>query len=253
MAPFTVAPVLPEDLPAVNDITTRAFFKSPRTMSWHIFPNQSAEDISAWRLNRTIHGYNTSSESRYYKLVDDATGKLVGFTIWQVPRVKGSEEDEKKRKAEKDRVEDEFKKSERFPEGGKKKLLDDFDEATERMREEYVDIENDYVEQTFIAISSPFSCLIVDLRLQVLKLIAVLPEYQGQGCGRMLIMSGLEIVDAAGARAELEATPYGKPVYERYGFRKLDEIVFELEKYGSEGRQVTTCMMRDVQMAKTSA
>ena len=66
----------------------------------------------------------------------------------------------------------------------------------------------------------------------------------------MLIKSGLKSVDAAGARAELEATPQGKLVYERYGFREVDEIVFELEGYGSEGRQVTTCMMRDVQLAK---
>lgn len=81
----------------------------------------------------------------------------------------------------------------------------------------------------------------------------MLPEYQGQGCGRTLIKSGLEIVDAAGARTELEATPQGKLVYERYGFREVDEIIFELEGYGSEGRQVTTCMMRDAQLAKRGA
>ena len=65
----------------------------------------------------------------------------------------------------------------------------------------------------------------------------------------MLIKSGLEIVDAVGARAELEATPHGKPVYARYGFREVDEIVFELESYGSEGKQITTCMIREGQMA----
>lgn len=146
MAPFAVAPVLPADLDAINDITTHAFFKNPRTLSWHIFPHQSAEDISAWRLNRTVHGYNTSSESRYYKLIDEATGKPVAFAIWQVPRKKGSEAEENERKAEKDRVEDEFKKNEGFPQGGNKKLLDDFDASTERMRAKYVDTEKDFGE-----------------------------------------------------------------------------------------------------------
>ena len=85
-------------------------------------------------------------------------------------------------------------------------------------------------------------------QIQVLKLIAVLPEFQGQGCGKMLIKHGLDIVDAKGARAELEATPHGKPVYERYHFLEVDEIIFEMEKYGSTGRQVTTCMIRDAQV-----
>ena len=144
MAPFTVASIVPADLPAINDITTRAFFKSPQTMTWHIFPNHSAEEISAWRLNRTIHNYNTNAESRYHKLVDDATAHIVGFAIWQAPRVKGSEEVEKKRKADKGRVEDEFKRDEGFPQGGNKRLLDDFDQATEGMRAKYVDTERDF-------------------------------------------------------------------------------------------------------------
>ena len=69
----------------------------------------------------------------------------------------------------------------------------------------------------------------------------------------MLIKFGLDIVDGLGARAELEATPHGKPVYERYGFREIDEIVFDMEMYGGEGRQVTTCMVRDAQVASRTA
>ena len=58
-------------------------------------------------------------------------------------------------------------------------------------------------------------------------------------------------MDAAGARAELEATPQGKPIYDRYGFREVDQIVFELEGYGHQGTQITTCMIRDVQTGST--
>ena len=67
----------------------------------------------------------------------------------------------------------------------------------------------------------------------------------------MLIKFGLGIVDAAGARAELEATPQGKPIYDRYGFREVDQIVFELEGYGHQGTQIMTCMIRDVQTGST--
>ena len=250
MAPFTVAPVVPEDLPAVNDITTLAFYNNPRTMLWHIFPQRNPDRISAWQIIYTTHRYNTSDDSRYYKLVDDATGKIVAFAVWQVPRRKGSEEDEKVRKAKKERAENELKKNAGFPEGGNQRLLEDFDKQTEKMREKYVDTEKDYSKLFFLHYSSHFANVWPKTHgFKVLKLIAVLPEYQGQGCGRMLIKSGLEIVDAAGARAELEATPQGKPVYERYGFKEVDEIVFELEDYGSKGTQITTCMMRDLQMA----
>ena len=253
MAPFTVSAVVLEDLPAINDITTLAFFNNPRTMSWHIFPQDDPARISAWRIKDTTHNYNTGDDSRYDKLIDDATGKIVAFAVWQIPRVKGSEEDEKVRKAEKERLEIELKKNAGFPEGGNQRLWEDFHKQTDKMREKYVDTEKDYGKAFFPA--SSFTTLLqgwpMAYRLEVLKLLAVLPEYQSQGCGRMLIKSGLEIVDAAGAKAELEATPQGKPIYERYGFKEVDAIVFELEEYGSKETQITTCMIRDLKTPGT--
>ncbi len=67
----------------------------------------------------------------------------------------------------------------------------------------------------------------------------------------MLIKHGLNVVDTVGARAELEATPQGKPVYERYGFREIDQIVLQLKDYDHEGTQITTCMIRDVQASRS--
>ena len=46
----------------------------------------------------------------------------------------------------------------------------------------------------------------------------------------MLVKFGPGIVDAAGARAELEATHQGKPIYDRYGFREVDQMVFLFEE-----------------------
>lgn len=67
---------------------------------------------------------------------------------------------------------------------------------------------------------------------QVLRAIATLPEYQGKGCASMLLQSGLEKIDAKGAKTWLEATPQGQSVYAKFGWRVIDEIVFDLEKYG---------------------
>ncbi len=144
MVSYTVAKVTPSDLPAINNIDVLAF-NNPRTLAWRIFSRQSKEEI-VWRLARTVHDYIFSDDSRWDKLVDDATGQVIGFAIWQVPRKKGSEEDEKARKTEKDRAEHEFKESNRFPETANQRLLDDFVKAIGAMREKYVDTEKDYSE-----------------------------------------------------------------------------------------------------------
>ena len=84
---------------------------------------------------------------------------------------------------------------------------------------------------------------------QVLRAVATLPEYQGKGCASMLLKSGLEKVDAEGAKVFLEATPQGLPLYTKLGWKAVDEFVFDIEKYvGKPWVQKTTCMMREVPM-----
>ena len=64
----------------------------------------------------------------------------------------------------------------------------------------------------------------------------------------MLLQSGLEKIDAEGAKAWLEATPQGQAVYTKFGWNVVDEIVFDLEKYGcGEWVQRTTVMERAAQ------
>jgi ribosomal protein S18 acetylase RimI-like enzyme len=63
-----------------------------------------------------------------------------------------------------------------------------------------------------------------------LEVIATRPEYQGKGAGGQLIRWGLEKVDEEGTETYLEASPHGKPIYERYGFREVDRLVVNFEK-----------------------
>ncbi len=78
-------------------------------------------------------------------------------------------------------------------------------------------------------------------------MLATLPEYQGRGCGTLLLKFELEKVDAEGRKAWLEATPQGQHLYEKFGWTYVDEIVVDLDKYGCvQKAQKTTCMMRGV-------
>lgn len=84
---------------------------------------------------------------------------------------------------------------------------------------------------------------------QVLRAIATLPTYQGKGCASLLLRSGLEKIDAEGAKTWLEATPQGQSLYAKFGWNVVDELVFDLEKYGcGEWVQRITVMERAAQM-----
>lgn len=80
-----------------------------------------------------------------------------------------------------------------------------------------------------------------------MRAIATLPEYQGRGYASALLKAGLEKIDAEGRKAFLEATPQGRPLYLKFGWRDVDKMAFDLKKYGFESHvQITTCMMREV-------
>ncbi|KAK4031763.1 acyl-CoA N-acyltransferase [Parachaetomium inaequale] len=59
-----------------------------------------------------------------------------------------------------------------------------------------------------------------------LELITTSPEFQGRGAGKMLMEWGLERVDETGFEAYLEASPEGKGLFEKFGFRVVDEAVY---------------------------
>jgi hypothetical protein len=62
----------------------------------------------------------------------------------------------------------------------------------------------------------------------------------------MLIDWGLKQADAAGLPTYLEASLMGLPLYERWGFEPRKKTVFELHRYGGEGVEVNTAMIRPV-------
>lgn len=70
-----------------------------------------------------------------------------------------------------------------------------------------------------------------------LELVGTRPEWQGKGAAGMLLRWGLERADADGVEAYLEASPKGRPIYEKFGFSEVERLVVDLEAIG-EGKDV---------------
>ncbi|OTA88316.1 hypothetical protein M434DRAFT_80432 [Hypoxylon sp. CO27-5] len=63
-----------------------------------------------------------------------------------------------------------------------------------------------------------------------LSLLCTSPKYFGKGAAKALLSPMLAIADNHGLKTYVEATPNGKPLYEKLGFRKVDELTFDLKK-----------------------
>ena len=62
------------------------------------------------------------------------------------------------------------------------------------------------------------------------------PSQRGRGAAGLLIEWGIQQSVADGVTAYLEAGVMGKPIYEKYGFRQVGEVLkIDLEKYGGTG------------------
>lgn len=81
--------------------------------------------------------------------------------------------------------------------------------------------------------------------MAVLEFIATLPQHQGQGVGKALLRWGIERAEAEHRRIYLEATMEGLPVYEKSGWRALEQVDIDYTRWGGQGEQTLTLMVRD--------
>ncbi|KAJ5813391.1 uncharacterized protein N7503_000141 [Penicillium pulvis] len=65
-----------------------------------------------------------------------------------------------------------------------------------------------------------------------LKELFVLPEYQRQGLGGLLVAYGVHRADELCLPAYTEATPEGLGLYLKHGFKEVDRVTVDLEKWG---------------------
>lgn len=63
-----------------------------------------------------------------------------------------------------------------------------------------------------------------------LSLLCTSPNYHRRGAAKAMMLPMLALADSRGLKVYLEATPDGKPVYEKLGFREIDDLTFDLKK-----------------------
>jgi GNAT superfamily N-acetyltransferase len=66
----------------------------------------------------------------------------------------------------------------------------------------------------------------------LLEIVATHPEYHRRGAGGALLKWGCDKADELGLDVHLEASPAGIGLYEKFGFERLKEMEFDMEKYG---------------------
>lgn len=64
-----------------------------------------------------------------------------------------------------------------------------------------------------------------------LEIIVTRARYQGRGAGGMLMGWGVERADEEGVECYLDATPEGKHLYEKFGFKDISTLCFFNETY----------------------
>jgi len=77
----------------------------------------------------------------------------------------------------------------------------------------------------------PPSYKYTDGRIAYVMNMYVLPQYRGQGIGKMLFAKIMESTAAAGIqKVELHATADGEPLYRKFGFKEPASVVLEVTK-----------------------
>ncbi|KAJ5781199.1 Acyl-CoA N-acyltransferase [Penicillium paradoxum] len=124
----------------------------------------------------------------FFKVTEGSKdGKIVAFAKW-------------KRPVSADRDQHEKKEPMVWPVSSDKKLCDHFVYGMEEQHHELMGERPHYY----------------------LDMLGVHPAYNGKGLGTRLLKWGIERADAQGVETYLSASPAGKPLYEKYGFRGVD-------------------------------
>ena len=74
---------------------------------------------------------------------------------------------------------------------------------------------------------------------------AVHPNWQRKGVGSMLVKKFLESVDADHAECYVHSSRFGKPLYEKFGFKMMGVVTIDLKEFGDYEPYTTWDMQRE--------
>ena len=128
MSNFTLSPATLHDLPAIARIVRAAFAENRHTMSYWMFPQENERAIFEWRLKSITKTFENVPYCAYTKVVDNTTGRIVAFALWEAPHSTELEEEMAQKEQEKKEKGD---KDDDLPEGTNVQLLHDFEAETQ--------------------------------------------------------------------------------------------------------------------------
>ncbi|KAI0144243.1 acyl-CoA N-acyltransferase [Hypoxylon sp. NC0597] len=228
---FSISRCTAADVDEIAEVYYQAFETDPRNGFWWS-PDKAA--MFAW-MKRRILRKMADPRTRHFKITDSQSGDLVAFTRWDipegydaafgesasddavsldVPRIATADEDAQDKKLGGENLPVTTAPAEAIappitdhPDGAPPKLCQLFFNALSEMSK----------KQNAKAMLG-------------LSLLCTSPKCFGKGAAKALMLPMLAIADTHGLKTYLEATPGGKPVYEKLGFREVDELTFDLKK-----------------------
>ncbi|KAA8648889.1 hypothetical protein EYZ11_006053 [Aspergillus tanneri] len=212
--PIQTRPTIESDVPALALINIDCFSHHEY---WHnAFPSMDPARTYPLKFARCLQKLDSMDE-HVFTAVDSTTGRIIGWSRWTIPgsadaRVPLSEE-AKMKITQIESV---------IPEGTNRALYDDFFTTLKETRA--LNMEIDDIALDYIATSS---------------------EYQRKGVATKLLQWGMDYADENDVRIYLEATPEGYPLYRKYGWRKVEDIVLDFEPFGGKGTATYIVMTRE--------
>ncbi|KAF8862419.1 acyl-CoA N-acyltransferase [Acephala macrosclerotiorum] len=200
-----------DDASAIASITTAAFAACDAAypLIWGSAPEGTHDMIAEKGLFTPVQ-----KEDRVtFKAVDDASGKIVGFVTWNMPKEKAVVSQTGK-----------GKKGAGLPDlpGVNMELWGDKVAGPRQFYDRDVDVSKDMHLSFFF----------------------VQPEHQRRGIGSKLLQWGKEKGDELCAKIWITSTPQARPVYEKNGWKVVEKHEIDLGKYGGEGSYVRFWMLR---------
>ncbi|KAI4218912.1 MAG: hypothetical protein L6R36_008677 [Xanthoria steineri] len=212
--PFRVLPAEPSDIPDIVTVHQASWVDDP--IIGRLMPDVEPKV----KYDHDVNYYKDKFEHKaltgtvMHKVVETETGKLVAFAKWKYPYSLTPEQQAEKEKLNLGR---------NYPPGTNEKLCAQFFHPLDTLRKKYIDEEKDYF----------------------LHLLVVLPPYQRRGLGTLLIREGLTAADGDNARTYIEASPKGLGLYQKFGWKEIDDIVIDMRPHGGTGMASEKCLMRE--------
>ncbi|KAI1136200.1 acyl-CoA N-acyltransferase [Hypoxylon sp. FL0543] len=228
---FSMSRCTTADVDAIAKIYYEAFETDPRNGFWWS-PDKAA--MYAWMKRRILRKMADRS-TRHFKVTDAQSGKLVAFARWDIPEgygaVFGEPTEADPEPVDVSQTVAAGEGAEGVPQGGENAPVTTapVDVITPPKTDIPDGAPPDLCQIFFDALSNMSEKQNAKTMLG-LSLLCTSPAYFGKGAAKALMFPMLNLADAHGLKTYLEATPGGKPVYEKLGFKEVDELVFDLKK-----------------------